>query len=683
MKPAIRGLGVAAMLLAGWSAMATEIFVDAANVSAVTNGTTRATAWTTIAQGMVDLSNINAVVKGGHKVKVYAGSYSDAIVINASHSGLSASSNEIQGVGDVRVWNPGGGVAANFTGSRNVLLDGFCFWYGTGAGVNFAASPGAVSNTVRNCTFSKGGTVQGVIEVRNSNNRLENCIIYCGQNTGVYLRGSLKFVMLNCIVVGCGGPGVWEFGSTDELCGTNNLFYGNMVNFMDSVTNACQTAAEINACPNMSGNRVGNPGFAKLNENWNFNAFYNDTPCTNTGLGGVNLGPYQSPEIVPVSSNTYYVATTGDDSRSKTEATNPATPWLTLRVAITNAVAGDTVIVKAGAYSHANNTLKPVFYRSGSGRPIRFTAEPGTTITGSGGAKLDRVSDVIIENFEFINNGVNATIDYSLGVYATILRNCRIRSTVANSAAGINFSQDARCNVNWFDQCVISNHILNVSFAATAASANRFTRCAFLNALGPTITSQGSVSFALSAMPYNRFENCLFSRGAGNGVFTRATQLAGSGPVLVNCTISGFTNAAAYLYGGNVLMTNCVVSSNGCGVYEANASGHDAYLVNCDFYNNRTNVYDAGKAYTLASDINTQVLPAGSATNNIVVDPLFVNAAANDFRLLTGSLCIDAGTVNTDLLTDYYGNPRKSGDKVDIGIYEYPAKSSGTLIQVR
>ena len=78
---------------------------------------------------------------------------------------------------------------------------------------------------------------------------------------------------------------------------------------------------------------------------------------------------------------TYYVATTGLDSRTTTQAQNPATPWQTIQKAATTAVAGDTVNVAAGTYQE-----RVTFPNSGAaGQPITFIgAGPTSTIVDGG-----------------------------------------------------------------------------------------------------------------------------------------------------------------------------------------------------------------------------------------------------------------------------------------------------------
>jgi parallel beta-helix repeat protein len=71
--------------------------------------------------------------------------------------------------------------------------------------------------------------------------------------------------------------------------------------------------------------------------------------------------------------DTYYVATTGDDTRTKAQATSPSTPWKTINAAVAKLVAGDTLYVRGGTYVEA------VFiWNSGTASaPITIAAYPG------------------------------------------------------------------------------------------------------------------------------------------------------------------------------------------------------------------------------------------------------------------------------------------------------------------
>ncbi len=60
----------------------------------------------------------------------------------------------------------------------------------------------------------------------------------------------------------------------------------------------------------------------------------------------------------------------------------------------------------------------------------------------------------------------------------------------------------------------------------------------------------------------------------------------------------------------------------------------------------------------------------GGATNSVAGDPLFTDAANNDFTLDDSSPAIDAGT-DVSLVLDYAGNTVPFNVLPDIGAYEY------------
>lgn len=52
-----------------------------------------------------------------------------------------------------------------------------------------------------------------------------------------------------------------------------------------------------------------------------------------------------------IKASTYYVATNGNDSRTKTQAQNILTPWATLEYGCSQLVAGDTLFIRGGTYT--------------------------------------------------------------------------------------------------------------------------------------------------------------------------------------------------------------------------------------------------------------------------------------------------------------------------------------------
>jgi hypothetical protein len=121
------------------------------------------------------------------------------------------------------------------------------------------------------------------------------------------------------------------------------------------------------------------------------------------------------------SGTTYYVATTGSD-------TNPGTaarPFRTIQHAARVAVAGDTVLVRAGVYKEL---LEPPQSGNGTQGYITFSSYPGETATidGTGLAvpqgqwglvTLSNASYIVVQGFELRNYKTASVNDVPIGVY--------------------------------------------------------------------------------------------------------------------------------------------------------------------------------------------------------------------------------------------------------------------------
>jgi parallel beta-helix repeat protein len=131
---------------------------------------------------------------------------------------------------------------------------------------------------------------------------------------------------------------------------------------------------------------------------------------------------------------TYYVATSGDDSRTPQQAQQTATPWRTLQKAADAAVAGDTVLVSPGTYNEKVTISK----KNGSaGKWITFTG------SGAGKPKIVGISNAegyggsfdIVDSSYIEINGFEATAPgtNTVGIGALRSHHIRVLNCIAHS----------------------------------------------------------------------------------------------------------------------------------------------------------------------------------------------------------------------------------------------------------
>lgn len=159
--------------------------------------------------------------------------------------------------------------------------------------------------------------------------------------------------------------------------------------------------------------------------------------------------------------------------------------------------------------------------------------------------------------------------------------------------------------------------------------------------------------------------------------------------VVRNCLITHNTGTAgggAYFY-KNGITENCTVVSNmlnsgglGGGVYCHTENGGTGTVVNTiiyynapsfqysNYYNNAVGIYSNCCFTPVLSGASTNY-----SANNITSEPLFINYPAGNYRLLTGSPCIDAGLYQSwmDGALDLDGRRRIRDGTVDMGVYEH------------
>jgi hypothetical protein len=203
-----------------------------------------------------------------------------------------------------------------------------------------------------------------------------------------------------------------------------------------------------------------------------------------------------------------------------------------------------------------------------------------------------------------------------------------------------------------------------------------------------------------------------------NVVRNNSTGLCYSDGVIQNNIIagnySGGSGAGLYQCGGTIvnnLIYGNVCPDYGAGLYKCNGvvannaiSGNQVYGTIPD--PSHTYGHGGGLAYCRGTIVNNiiwgnigiqtstsqiylcsalsyccvQYMPDSWGDHNIGLDPLFMGVGAEDFRIKGNSPCINAGTVVSQVTTDYEGRPRPLGGGYDIGAFEVPPSSVPTIV---
>ena len=224
-------------------------------------------------------------------------------------------------------------------------------------------------------------------------------------------------------------------------------------------------------------------------------------------------------------------------------------------------------------------------------------------------------------------------------------------------------------------------------------SGVQITRCVFSSNRSATM---GGALAVWGGAP--SFVNCKFYDNEADLAAGAVWNGNGATPTFVNCLFydnrAMEAGAVSSLTGGPSF-TNCTFTDNHASKGVAGAIFDvpgDVVLRNCIFWDNKAAKLGTDALFNLPAAGGTtaatysNIKGGWSGEGNKDVDPLFVNAAARDYRLQSNSLCRDAG--NTALLPkdsadlDWDGvttstlgkdlemKSRVSGTAVDIGAYE-------------
>ncbi len=374
---------------------------------------------------------------------------------------------------------------------------------------------------------------------------------------------------------------------------------------------------------------------------------------------------------------TYYVATTGNDANSGTQAQ----PFRTIAKGLTVLRTGDTLYLRGGTYAeNIDNNNQTIPSGTSWSNAVTLAAYPGETVTlqpGGGGNVLNLAMSHSAQYIIFDGLILDAVNTYGgINMQGSNTHHIRLQNGEVKNAHGLG----SACSLGPPEVCPGGQGISGGYGAAYIEFINLKVHDNGLNRLDhgfyiaiPHALIDGCDIYNNSGYGIQVYESACSTYDCANNTTIRNSRIhdnRGDGGVTLN-------------HGSNILFYNNLVYNNLYGGITSICYGSPS---NTQIYNNT--FYGNGRA---AIDIctgvtNTQIKAniifnnsgtindngAGTvATNNLTTNPQFVNAAANDFRLQATSSAIDAGVAISVVTTDYSGISRPQGCCYDIGAYEY------------
>lgn len=383
------------------------------------------------------------------------------------------------------------------------------------------------------------------------------------------------------------------------------------------------------------------------------------------------------------------------------------TPWLTIQHAAGNAVAGDTIVVRAGTYK--GFILGWDNPQNGTpAHPIVFKADHGAIINDcnantADGVNLEGASYVIVDGFSVMNTkgtitraGMRAVTDTGVVFRNNTIDSCGTWGIITG------FSENILIENNVTSRSVVQHGIY---FGNSADHPVIRGNTVFGNS-GNGIHMNGDLSQGGDGIiSYALVENnIIYDNGAsgGSGINCDGVQHSRiQNNVLYNNHASGIslyqTDAAEPAVFDTVVNNTIIEASDARWCMNIKSGSTGAVLINNILFNNHSwhgsVSIDSASLSGLLSDYNVVMdrlspdddntvmtlaqwrAATGQDKHSLVAAPpqLFVNAAANDYHLSATSPARDAGTSQCAPSKDIDGHARPVNAVYDIGAYEFTA----------
>ncbi|MEQ8763974.1 MAG: right-handed parallel beta-helix repeat-containing protein [Planctomycetota bacterium] len=390
--------------------------------------------------------------------------------------------------------------------------------------------------------------------------------------------------------------------------------------------------------------------------------------------------------------DTYYVdvnaAGGGDGSQ--------LAPYQTIQAAINAASTGDTIEIAAGSYQQGQLTCSKGLTLRGAGSSATIldgddtnrilyadaisgvltieamTLTNGRSSVGQGGGLYLRngtvtIQDCVISNHTAEDSDSDATGGAILASQVNLtLTRCVISGCSVSAPGGIDgFAHGGALycyeGTTSLEDCELTGN--TSTWNGGAIEGNNTT----LTVSGCTFQDNQATGFAGGALELINCGGAIITRARflGNqaNAESGAVDLYSSSATIENCLFAGnltTLNTAGVAVttdsGATATLRHCTIAGHSGAAAVLVRSGTSLDIVNSILWDNSSGAFSSAGTLTVTySDVE-----GGQAgTGNIDSDPLFVDSANGDYRLGTGSPCIDAGTTISDPPeTDLEGDPR-------------------------
>ena len=380
--------------------------------------------------------------------------------------------------------------------------------------------------------------------------------------------------------------------------------------------------------------------------------------------------------VAPILANaaTYYVAKTGSDGNTCTQAQSQGTPKLTITSGLGCLTPGSTLQVGTGTYAEEFNYSGP----SGTSwsAPITIQAIPGNTpvIQPASGAQrvftfTGTAQYVVVDGF--VLDGINVATDVIKIDVATAghirVKNSELKNAKANGFySPTGSSGNELLNLNVHDNATFNFNPYGHGIYIGGPN-NLVDGCTIHDQRTGVSPSGGSDGIQLYNSGGGADNNILRNNRIYNNSSFGIQATHGTGTLIYNNVVYG--NGA----GGNVpggietdfsetsvgIYNNTIYANTNCGVCIGAGTSNAVVENNIVYLNTGTNITNSGSGTT-------------QTTNLAGTNPLFVNPSAFDFHLQLGSPAIGAGTnLSSIFTTDKDGVLRLSTGAWNIGAYQF------------